>query len=55
MKAEEKELEPVQQVVAEVTGMVPAAINVAIRPPLLSQSNRLYDAWAGERHLIVKV
>jgi Ser/Thr protein kinase RdoA (MazF antagonist) len=55
MKSEENELERLQQLVAEVTGLAPAATNVAIRPPLLSQSNRLYEAWAGERHLIVKV
>ena len=40
--------------VAAATGVSPSSVRVALRPPLEVQSNRLYDAWAGERRLIVK-
>lgn len=42
------------QTVAELTGHPTSAIMVRLRPPLEHQSNRLYDAWADGRHLIVK-
>jgi aminoglycoside phosphotransferase (APT) family kinase protein len=41
-------------IVTEATGSSPAAVSVSPRPSLGYQSNRLYDAWAGDRHLIVK-
>jgi aminoglycoside phosphotransferase (APT) family kinase protein len=40
--------------VARLTGCPPAAIRIALRPPLEHQSNRPYEAWADGRHLIVK-
>ena len=40
--------------VAAATGAPASSIRVARRPPLEMQSNRLYDAWAGDRRLIVK-
>jgi aminoglycoside phosphotransferase (APT) family kinase protein len=41
-------------IVARATGLDPASILVRLRPPLDYQSNRLYDVWAGGRHLIAK-
>ena len=41
-------------VLAEATGLPPASIAVSLRPPLDPQSNRLYDVWASNRHLIAK-
>jgi aminoglycoside phosphotransferase (APT) family kinase protein len=41
-------------IVAKVTGLSSSEVNVSLRPPLEHQSNRLYDAWAGDRHLIAK-
>jgi hypothetical protein len=41
-------------VVAEAAGAPSAAVSISSRPPLGYQSNRLYDAWVGDRHLIVK-
>jgi aminoglycoside phosphotransferase (APT) family kinase protein len=41
-------------IVAQATGLDPEAVRISLRQPLDYQSNRLYDAWAGERHLIVK-
>ena len=46
--------ESLAAVVAQVTGVDAASIHISLRPPLEIQSNRLYDAWAGDRHLIVK-
>lgn len=46
--------EDLSHLVAEVTGLAPATITITLRPPLDFQSNRLYDAWAGGRHLIIK-
>jgi len=40
--------------ISQATGLPPAAIRVSLRPPLSIQSNRLYDAWANGRHLILK-
>jgi aminoglycoside phosphotransferase (APT) family kinase protein len=40
--------------VAAATGVSPASVRVSLRAPLEVQSNRLYDAWAGKRRLIVK-
>jgi len=47
-------VDPIAECVASATGVSAASVCVALRPPLEVQSNRLYDAWAGERHLIVK-
>jgi hypothetical protein len=47
-------LEPLQAIVAQATGLPPTAIAISPRPPLGHQANRLYDAWAANRHLIVK-
>ena len=55
MRSEKDELEAIKQLVAEVSGTAAAASKVALRPGLPAQSNRLYEAWAGERQLIVKV
>ncbi|MBN1579716.1 MAG: aminoglycoside phosphotransferase family protein [Anaerolineae bacterium] len=41
-------------IVSQATGLDPAAILIRLRPPLDYQSNRLYDIWAGGRHLIAK-
>ncbi len=46
--------ETLQTIVAEATGLSPAAIGISPRPPLDNQSNQLYDVWASNRHLIVK-
>lgn len=46
--------EKLQTIVAEATGLSPAAISISPRPPLDNQSNQLYDVWAINRHLIVK-
>lgn len=46
--------ETLKAIIAEATGLSSDAINISPRPPLHIQSNRLYDAWAGDRHLIVK-
>lgn len=40
--------------VARLTGCPPSAIRIEPRTPLEHQSNRLYEAWADRRHLIVK-
>jgi len=40
--------------VADATGLPLTAITASLRPPLGIQSNRLYDVWAGDRHLIAK-
>ena len=47
-------LETLQEIIAQAVGRPATAIRVARRPPLTHQSNRLYDAWADERHLIIK-
>lgn len=39
---------------AEAIGLPSAAINISLRTPLEYQSNRLYDIWTSDRHLIVK-
>ncbi|UCC63732.1 MAG: hypothetical protein JSV36_01345, partial [Anaerolineae bacterium] len=46
--------EALGNIVAQATGMDLASIRISLRPPLEVQSNRLYDAWAGDWHLIVK-
>ena len=40
--------------VARLGGYAPSEVRIELRPPLEHQSNRLYDAWAGGRHMIVK-
>ena len=42
------------EIMARLTGCPPAAIRIALRPPLEHQSNRLYEAWTDGQHLIVK-
>jgi aminoglycoside phosphotransferase (APT) family kinase protein len=42
------------ETVARLSGCAPAGLQVEPRTPLEHQSNRLYDAWSDERHLIVK-
>jgi len=39
---------------ARAAGVLPTDLRVGLRPPLDHQSNRLYDAWAPNRHLIIK-
>jgi hypothetical protein len=46
--------EALTAIVAQTTGTDPASVRVSLRLPLEIQSNRLYDAWVGDRHLIVK-
>ena len=40
--------------VARLAGCAPGAVEIRSRAPLEHQSNRLYEAWADGRHLIVK-
>src|SRR5437868_2896303 len=40
--------------VAEATGTPLSAITLSPRPALNYHTNQLYDAWAADRHLIVK-
>jgi aminoglycoside phosphotransferase (APT) family kinase protein len=47
-------LDSIAACVAAATGAPASSIRVAQRPPLEMQSNRLYEAWAGDRRLIVK-
>jgi hypothetical protein len=42
------------ETVARLGGSAPSDLRVELRTPLEHQSNRLYDAWAGGRHLMVK-
>ena len=42
------------ETVARLGGYAPSELRVELRTPLEHQSNRLYDAWAGGRHLLVK-
>ncbi len=42
------------ETVARLGGYAPAELRVELRTPLEHQSNRLYDARAGGRHLLVK-
>ncbi len=44
----------VQETIAQAVGQPVTSVRVQPRQPLAHQSNRLYDAWADERHLIVK-
>jgi len=46
--------EALKTLVAQATGLPSTTVRLAIRPPLEYQSNRLYDAWTGGRHLIIK-
>ncbi len=46
--------EPVKAIVAQATALSPSAIGISPRTPVGYQANRLYDAWVGDRHLIVK-
>jgi hypothetical protein len=39
---------------SRATGLGLSSCRIEVRPPLAHQSNRLYDVWAGERHLIAK-
>jgi len=41
-------------VASHALGLTPANFRIALRPPLDHQSNRLYDVWTGQRHLIAK-
>lgn len=43
-----------QRILSQATGQDMAALVVRERPALAYQSNRLYDVWAGDRHLIAK-
>jgi aminoglycoside phosphotransferase (APT) family kinase protein len=47
-------IETITAVIVGATGLPAGGVRVSPRPPLEIQSNRLYDAWAGGRHLIVK-
>ena len=47
-------LERLQRLIAQAVDRPATAIRVEERQPLTHQSNRLYDAWAGNRHLLVK-
>jgi thiamine kinase-like enzyme len=40
--------------VEEATGQTFDSLSLRLRPPNTHQSNRLYDVWAGGRHLIAK-
>jgi hypothetical protein len=40
--------------VSQVTGLPRTQVRLSIRTPLSIQSNRLYDVWAGNQHLILK-
>ena len=42
------------ETVARLGGYAPSELRVQVRTPLEHQSNRLYDAWVGGRHLLVK-
>ena len=42
------------ETVARLGGYAPSEVRVELRTPLDHQSNRLYDAWAGDRHLLGK-
>ena len=42
------------EIVARLSGYAPSELRVDVRTPLEHQSNRLYDARVGERHLLVK-
>ena len=46
--------EKIVSILAEETGLPRDAFTVSLRAPLDHQSNRLYDVWAGDRHLAVK-
>jgi aminoglycoside phosphotransferase (APT) family kinase protein len=50
----EEVIETIAAVIAGATGLPAGGVRVSPRPPLEIQSNQLYDAWAGGRHLIVK-
>jgi hypothetical protein len=41
-------------IVARATGLPEDGIEISPRSPLEHQSNRLYDVWAGDQHLIAK-
>jgi aminoglycoside phosphotransferase (APT) family kinase protein len=43
-----------EKIIAQAMDLPRASILVRLRPPLDVQSNRLYDVWAGDRHLIAK-
>jgi hypothetical protein len=43
-----------QRILSQATGLDMAALVVRERPALAYQSNRLYDVWVGDRHLIAK-
>jgi len=47
-------LNTLQTIAARATGLPPATIDLSPRAPLEHQANRLYDFWAGGRHLILK-
>jgi aminoglycoside phosphotransferase (APT) family kinase protein len=46
--------EPLRHLVAEAIKVPPETVRITLRRPLEHQNNRLYDIWAGERHLIAK-
>lgn len=46
--------ELLHHLVAQAINVAPEAVRIAPRHPLEHQNNRLYDIWAGERHLIAK-
>lgn len=44
----------VATLVVQALGVIPSDCRIAPRTSLDHQSNRLYDVWAGNRHLIAK-
>ena len=52
--AETAAQETLAALVSQVTSLPRTQIRLSLRPPLSIQSNRLYDVWAGDRHLILK-
>jgi hypothetical protein len=43
---------PVREAIARATGRDVRSLDIRRRPPLLHQTNHLYDVWAGEERLI---
>jgi aminoglycoside phosphotransferase (APT) family kinase protein len=54
MEPANEKLEWLIATVARLTGCPPSAVRIELRTPLEHQSNRLYDAWADGRRLLVK-
>lgn len=47
-------MQTLDHIVSLATGLAPSGFRIVLRPPLDYQSNRLYDVWASNRHLIAK-